>query len=84
MNTPQFSQIAAMLEPVYAVATHVYNASIAGRLVARSAIEGMVKQGLPQTAPGLHETVQSVLARPRATIETVNAQMGNTGTANIP
>ena len=83
-RTPQQLAMLGMVEPVYAVATQVYNASTAGRLVGRSVVEGLVKNGYPpQTALGLHETVQSSLAKPRATIEMVNAQMGNTGTVNI-
>ncbi len=81
-------------EPVYAVATVIYNASVAGRLVAASVIEGLAKGNhwqaggpahsyVPQTAPGLHETIQSKLARVKPTVETVNAQLYSDGTVNI-
>jgi hypothetical protein len=80
MDTPQFQIIRAMLEPVYARATDVYNKSVIGRLVTRSVAEGLVKNGYPpSTAPGFHETIQSAVARVRPTVETVNAQMSNTG-----
>jgi hypothetical protein len=36
-------------------------------------------EGKPQTAPYLHETIQSVLARPRANTSAVAEQMYNTG-----
>ncbi len=82
-HTPQQLAMLGMVEPVYAVATQVYNASAAGRLVKRSVAEGLVKNGYPpQTRLGFHESVQSVLAKPRVTIETVNAQLGNMGTVN--
>jgi hypothetical protein len=80
MDTPQSKVIRAMWEPVYAQATHLYNASVIGRLVTRSVAEGLVKNGYPpSTAPGFHETIQSAVARVRPTVETVNAQMANTG-----
>jgi hypothetical protein len=83
-RTPQQLAMLGMNEPVYAVATRVYNASTAGRLVVGSTVEAFVKNGYPpQTRLGFMETVQSSLARPRATVEIVQAQMSNTGTSNL-
>jgi hypothetical protein len=83
VNTPTLSALQQMLEPVWQQATHVYNASTAGRLAAGSAVEGLLKQGdvmgKPQTRPGLHETVQSTLAKPLTSVEAVQAQMFQTG-----
>jgi hypothetical protein len=83
MNTPQLKSILGAGEPVYAPATRAYNDAIAFRLVLGSIREGLVKQGdvegKPQTAPYLHETIQSVLARPRANTSAVAEQMYNTG-----
>jgi hypothetical protein len=85
MQTPQSRTLIAMLEPVWAVATKVYNASTVGRNSLMARREGLVKQGLPQTRPGLHETIQSALGKPRVTTETVQAQLYNTADfAGIP
>jgi hypothetical protein len=81
-------------EPVYAIATKIYNASILGRLFALARIEGDVKgehwqAGAPsesyprQTAAGFHETIQSKLARVRPTLEVVDELQFAMGTVNI-
>jgi hypothetical protein len=78
MQTPASRTLQAMLEPVYAVATHIYNAATVGRVVTAATVEGLVKQGLPQTRPGLHETVQSALGKSRVTLEIVQEARYNT------
>lgn len=82
MITPQLRVLQQMLEPVWQEATHVINASTVGRVVAQSAVEGLIKQGdlggKPQTRAGLHETVQSALGKPLMTRELVQEQRYNT------
>jgi hypothetical protein len=82
ITTSQSKAIQAMLEPVYAVATHVYNAAAVGRIVIAATVEGLVKQGdlagRPNTRPGLHETVQSALGKSRVTLEIVQEARYNT------
>ena len=92
--TPERSRLQQMLEPVYALATHIYNASTVGRLNMAALAEGLVKGDHyeaggplrsypPQDAPGLHETVQSVYARATITTQTVAEQQYDTGTVNL-
>lgn len=92
-HTPEETRV-HYSEPVYATATRVYNASILGRLFALARIEGLAKgehwqAGAPsdsylrQTAPGLHETIQSKLARARPTLETVSEIRFQMGTTDI-
>lgn len=78
MMTPQARAMLQMTEPVYAVASPVYVVSTVGRVCLAANREGLVKQGLPQSAPGLHETIQSALGKPRATVEIVQVQMYHT------
>jgi hypothetical protein len=93
MNTPEESRV-HYSEPVYALATKIYNASILGRLFALARIEGLAKgehwqagapadSYTPQTSAGFHETIQSKLARVRPTLEVVDELQFATGTVNI-